>query len=242
MYLIFCIATGLLALVPALGLAQSSSQNEGSTPPRDYSQGSVGRGPLSGGDRAAAVSPASGESHSAVDQQFISQAWQRNMAELELGRLGQQKATNPEVKLLSTKIVEDHTRANEELKEIAKSLSVTSPTALDPKYKETNEKLSQLSGSDFDRAYINEIVTVLGEGMPEFRLETNSGNSRKVKQFAARALPVRQEHLMTAVQILKRLGGPTQPPGLQGTGGGPPPSTPGAAEGGGTGNGAGERR
>jgi putative membrane protein len=241
MYLIFWLATGLLALVPGLGLAQNSSQNERSTPPRDYSQGSVGRGPLSGGDRAAPVSPASGESNSGVDQKFISQAWQRNKAELELARLGQQKATNPGVKLLSTKIVEDHTRANEELKELAQSSNVAIPTTL-AKYHEAKEKLFQLSGSDFDRAYISEIVTVLGEGMPEFTLETNSGNSQRVKQFAAKALPVRQERLMTAVQILKRIGGPTQPPGLQGTGGGPPPSTPGPAEGGDTGNGAGERR
>jgi putative membrane protein len=153
-----------------------------------------------------------------VDQAFISKAAMGGMAEVELGRLAQQKASSKEVKELAAKIVSDHTRSNEELQRIAKSLNVTVPTTVDSKHKDTKERLQKLSGSEFDRTFMNEIVNDHREHIAEFKREANSGNNQQVKQFASKTLPTLEEHLKQAEQTLRSVGG-SQTQGLQGTSG-----------------------
>ncbi len=93
------------------------------------------------------------------DQDFLKKAVIANLAEIELGRLAGQKAQNPEVKQFAQMMVNGHTKALDELKQLAQgSAGAELPSALDEKHLELQQKLSGLSGEEFDREYMAAMV------------------------------------------------------------------------------------
>jgi putative membrane protein len=121
-----------------------------------------------------------------------------SMAEVELGRLATQKASSPEVKQFGQRMVDDHTKANDELKTLAQGKSITIPTDLDAKHQATRDRLSKLSGAAFDRAYMQEMVADHRKNVDEFRKQSQSGKDAEVKAWAAKTLPTLEEHLKMA--------------------------------------------
>src|SRR6267154_6252054 len=85
---------------------------------------------------------------------FSSAAAQGGLTEVELGRLAVQRGSNPAVKSFGQRMIEDHSRANDELKAIATRKNVTLPLDMSSDQKATMEKLSKLSGADFDKEYM----------------------------------------------------------------------------------------
>src|SRR3954471_11179493 len=80
-----------------------------------------------------------------TDQAWVMNVAKDGMAEVELGRLAADKASNADVKKFGQRMVDDHTKANDELKMIASSKNITLPTAVDAKHKATADRLSKLS-------------------------------------------------------------------------------------------------
>src|SRR5206468_12674364 len=78
--------------------------------------------------------------------------------EIQLGQMGSQKATSPEVKSFAQMKVTDHTQANQELMPLAQQLGVQQPTSLDAKHKAVADRLSKLQGAEFDRQYMKAMV------------------------------------------------------------------------------------
>jgi putative membrane protein len=92
------------------------------------------------------------------EQQFTQQAAVAGMAEVELGRLAQQRASNARVKDFARMMVRDHSKANDELKQVAKAQNIQLPTQLDQKHRDLMMRLQQLRGADFDREYMRAMV------------------------------------------------------------------------------------
>jgi predicted outer membrane protein len=92
------------------------------------------------------------------DRDFVNDITIANMAEIELGRMAAQKAANAEVKRFGQMMVDDHTQAGNKLKPIATQHSIPMPTELDDKHRDLRERLSKLSGAEFDREYIQAMV------------------------------------------------------------------------------------
>ena len=109
------------------------------------------------------------------DQQWVMTVAQGGMAEVELGRLASEKASNEQVKEFAKKMVDDHTKANDELKSIASTKNITLPNETDAKHKATMDRLSKLSGDAFDRAYIRDMLTDHRKDVNAFRTESKSG-------------------------------------------------------------------
>ena len=143
------------------------------------------------------------------DANFAIKAAQGGMAEVKLGQLATEKASDPDVKAFGQQMVDDHTKANDKLKEVAKGENITLPTDLDRKHKATYDKLSKLSGADFDRAYVKDMVKDHEEDVKEFQKEANKGKNDKIKGFASETLPVLQSHLDKIKTIQGKLGGST---------------------------------
>ncbi|HJT88907.1 MAG TPA: DUF4142 domain-containing protein [Bryobacteraceae bacterium] len=135
------------------------------------------------------------------DDTFMNKAAQGGMAEVELGQLAQQRASNSAVKEFGTRMVNDHTTVNNELKSIAAKENVTLPTSLDAKDQATYDRLSKLSGADFDRAYMSDMVKDHTADISEFKKEASSGNDPQVKAFASKALPTLESHLKQAKSV-----------------------------------------
>jgi len=134
----------------------------------------------------------------AADQAFVKEAAIGGMAEVELGRLAADKASSADVKKFGQRMVDDHSKANDELKMVAMNKNITLPTAVDAKHKATEDRLSKLSGDAFDRAYMREMVADHVKDVAAFKRESQAGRDADVKAFATKTLPTLQDHLQMA--------------------------------------------
>jgi len=135
---------------------------------------------------------------SSADKSFVEKAAIGGMAEVQMGQLAKQKAASDQVKQFGSRMVDDHSKANDELKQVASSKGITLPTDLDAKHKNKMAKLEKLSGAQFDRAYMDDMVADHKEDVAEFQKQAKSGQDPDIKGFASKTLPTLQEHLNMA--------------------------------------------
>ena len=91
-------------------------------------------------------------------QRFVEKASIVNMAEIQLGQLAAERAQDPQVKQFAQTMVDDHTKAQEQLKTVASDQNIPIPSALDGKHQKLHDKLAKLQGAEFDRAYMDAMV------------------------------------------------------------------------------------
>jgi putative membrane protein len=130
-----------------------------------------------------------------ADRKFMEKAAQGGMAEVELGKLAEDKASNDQVKQFGKRMVDDHSKANDQLKSLAQSKGVTLPTEMDKSAQKERDKLAKLSGADFDREYMKHMVSDHNKDVKEFKSESKSAKDADVKSFAASTLPTLEQHL-----------------------------------------------
>jgi putative membrane protein len=134
----------------------------------------------------------------ASESMFVAKAAHANMAEIELGKMALEKATSEEVKKFAQRMVDDHGKANDELKTLAQNKNFTLPDAPDPQMKAIKDRLSKLSGPSFDRAYMQTMIVDHRKAVSDFRLASKSAKDADVKGWAAKTLPTLEEHLKMA--------------------------------------------
>ncbi|HVN17435.1 MAG TPA: DUF4142 domain-containing protein [Dongiaceae bacterium] len=135
------------------------------------------------------------------DATFLKKAAQGGLTEVELGQLAVQKASSEEVKKFGQRMVDDHSKANEQLKQVAEQEHVQVPTELNAKDKATKARLEKLSGDQFDKAYMSDMVKDHRKDVAEFAHESKMAKNPAVKSFAQQTLPTLKEHLKQAEQI-----------------------------------------
>ncbi len=135
---------------------------------------------------------------------FMNEAAMGGMAEVQLGKLAQEKASNPRVKAFGEMMVRDHSAANDDLKSIAGKKSVTLPADMG-KHQDHYNDLSKKSGHDFDKAYMKMMVDDHQDDIDAFEKTANNGTDPEVKTFASQKLPTLRKHLDSAKAINKSL-------------------------------------
>jgi len=135
------------------------------------------------------------------DATFMKKAARGGTAEVELGQLAVQKASNEQVKQFGQRMVDDHTKANEQLKQVASQKQVDLPQEMSAKDKATKARLEKLSGAQFDRAYMADMVKDHRADVAEFSRESKMAKDPAVKSFAEQTLPTLREHLKEAEKI-----------------------------------------
>jgi putative membrane protein len=180
------------------GQSPSGSSGSGSSPSGGGSAGSPGSMDSGMGNNPDAMSMKKVD-----DKKFLKDAAAGGLAEVEFGKVAAQKGSSEEVKKFGQKMVDDHSKANDELKEVAGKEKIEVPTALTSKEQSKLDKMSKLSGADFDKAYIKDMVRDHEKDVSDFQSEAQSGSSANVKAFATKTLPTLQEHLSMAKDINK---------------------------------------
>jgi putative membrane protein len=137
---------------------------------------------------------------------FASKAAQGGMAEVEMGRLAAQRAGDPEVKAFGERMVSDHSKANAELKSIASKKGLQLPGDLSSEQKSEMDKLTKLSGAEFDKEYMSAMVDDHEEDVKEFETQSKDGNDPDIKTFAGKTLPTLQQHLQLAKSAAQKVG------------------------------------
>jgi putative membrane protein len=143
---------------------------------------------------------------SSHDRTFMKDAAQGGMAEVNLGQLASQNASDPDVKAFGQRMVTDHSKANDQLKQVAAGMNVTLPADVKPSDKAEADRLSKMTGADFDRAYVREMVKDHKKDVAEFQREAKNGHG-DVQSFASTTLPTLQEHLKMAEDLQAKMGG-----------------------------------
>jgi putative membrane protein len=138
------------------------------------------------------------DSHDAL---FMRQAAAAGLAEIQAGRIALEKASSAQVKQLAQRIIDDHTRANDQLTSLAQRRQVTLPTAPMPMQKQEADHLNTLSGASFDQAYAQAMVKDHRDAIKLFGMESHNGADPDLKQFASSTLPALKQHLQMAEQV-----------------------------------------
>jgi putative membrane protein len=140
----------------------------------------------------------------ADDKGFAQKAATGGQAEVALGQLASEKATDPKVKEFAQRMVTDHGQANQQLEQIASKKELDLPKMVPTEAQEEHDKLAKLSGAQFDKEYMRFMVKDHQQDAEDFQKAQNEVADPDLKQFATQTLPIIQEHLKMAQQLAGR--------------------------------------
>jgi putative membrane protein len=138
------------------------------------------------------------------DKTFVREAATGGMAEVELSKIAQ-KSENADVKRFAERMIEDHTKANDQLTSIATGLGVEMPKTVDSEHQRMREKLQTLHGKAFDDQYTRDMVEDHNKAVKLFQQEERSGHNTELKEFAQKTLPTLEEHQKMALELSRKL-------------------------------------
>lgn len=139
---------------------------------------------------------------SSRDRNFVMQAAQTGMLEVQLGRLAVQRGSSPGVKQYGQEMVEEHTQKNQELMQLAMQKGQEVPTEMSSQNKALTDRLSRLSGTSFDAAYKQAMIDSHNQAIALFQAQSQQGQDPELKAWAAQTLPNLQAHLQMVNQML----------------------------------------
>ena len=130
---------------------------------------------------------------------FIKEAIQGNLAEVQVGQLAQEKGAIQGVRDFGAMLAKDHQMANEKATQVAQHLSVTPPDKPGLKQKAVYEKLSRLSGAQFDREFTKSMVKDHQDDIAKYQKESQLNGA--AADYAKETLPKLHEHLKMAEEL-----------------------------------------
>lgn len=196
------IAGGMLLCIP-FAAAQSPNgqqQQQPQTPSPTQQTTQPGMSPL---DRETDAQQQQ-DTAQMMDKEFVQKAVQGNLAEVQMGQLALQKSNNDDVKQFAQKMVDDHTKLEDQMKQVAQQLKVKAPDSPSSKQKSAMKKLQALNGDDFDKAYIKEMVKDHEQDDKAFKEEAKNSPNPGMKQVVGQDEQVINHHLEMIQQIAQK--------------------------------------
>jgi putative membrane protein len=154
----------------------------------------------------SAAPHATGGTLAPADRHFVTEAAVGGLAEVELGKMAVDKASNADVKQFGQRMVDDHSKANDELRSWASSNGVTLPPETGATEKAVENRLSKLSGDAFDRAYMSAMVQDHTKDVAAFQQASKTAKNADLKAWAGKTLPTLQDHKKMAQDVKTKLG------------------------------------
>ena len=142
------------------------------------------------------------------DKMFLRKAAEGGIAEVKLGQLAAQKASSDDVKALGQKMVDDHTKLNLEMAQVADSMGVMLPKSMNKEDQAEYHKLNALSGNDFDTEYLTFMVKDHHKDLHEFRIEAASPTDPTLHNEVVKAQGVIHEHTVMVDKLARERGIP----------------------------------
>ncbi|HEX6078378.1 MAG TPA: DUF4142 domain-containing protein [Methylomirabilota bacterium] len=154
---------------------------------------------VAGSGLAAAQSPRG--TLSSGDRKFVEEAAEGGRMEVELGQMAKQKASNDAVKQFGERMATDHSKANQELAQLASGKGIELPKQPGRTAQSEQDRLSKASGSTFDREYVKMMVKDHEKDVAAFKRASKDAKDPDVKAWAAKTLPTLEDHLKSIKQI-----------------------------------------
>ena len=142
------------------------------------------------------------------DKMFLRKAAEGGIAEVKLGQLAVQKGSSDEVKAFGQKMVDDHTKMNLEIAQVADSMGVMLPKSLNKEDQAEYDKLNGLSGNEFDIEYLTFMVRDHHKDLHEFRMEAASPTDAALHNEVVKAHGVIHDHTVMVDRLARAKGIP----------------------------------
>jgi len=139
------------------------------------------------------------------DKKFLAMAAQSDQNEIALSQLAEEKATNPAVKAFAEKMVKEHTHMTESMKPFAESWGLAASTGPDADHQKELDKLNGLSGADFDKEYIDQMVTDHAKALSAFTSEAKDTKDVKFRAAVIKGKTRVAAHKNMAYDLKKKL-------------------------------------
>ncbi|RYD79228.1 MAG: DUF4142 domain-containing protein [Verrucomicrobiaceae bacterium] len=147
------------------------------------------------------------EKVTAMDKAWAQMTAMSDMAEIKLSKAAQEKATSEEVKQFAAKMIEDHTKSSQELKQIASQCKIDLKVEVPEAKKDMLQEITQKSGAEFDQAYMEHQLAAHRMAVAHFQNGAELLKNQELQRFAQKTLPVIQGHL---TMLQKQSGHTTQ--------------------------------
>lgn len=141
-----------------------------------------------------------------IDREFLEQAVQSNLTEIQLGELARDRATNPDVKAYAEMMIAEHTTAHTDLRNRATARKWTIKDVLNDENQTKKDNLSKLTAADFDRAYMRSQVADHQVTAGKFATQIDQGTDAELKLYATQYKPNIDKHLVDAQNLVAQLG------------------------------------
>jgi putative membrane protein len=140
-------------------------------------------------------------------EDFVKEVAISDMFELESSKLAEANAEDANIKAFATEMTRDHSATSTELKGLVSSgkVKVEMPTALDSSHQRKLDTLKGLKGAAFDKQYDSDQESAHKSAVSVFERYSKGGDNADLKAFAAKTLPLLQEHLKKAQDIAQDL-------------------------------------
>jgi putative membrane protein len=183
----------------------SGMNHSGHTDMNQQGQQTNSGGQMTSTGRYAAMGVTSGSLHK-KDMKFVMMANSSNTMELQLSQMALQKATNQAVKDFATMMVEHHTMAGQQMKQLLSTKGAMIPdSAILSRHRVRMEMLQNLQGAEFDRAYMRIMVDAHEEDVDEYEDETTDARDADIRAFATKMLPILRTHYTRSKEIRRQL-------------------------------------
>jgi putative membrane protein len=139
------------------------------------------------------------------DKKFLATASQSDVNEIALSKVAVEKASNPAVKAFAQKMVAEHTKMSASMKPFADEWGVTPPAGVDDDHQKELDKLNGLSGADFDKEYIDQMVTDHAKALRAFASEVKVATDAKFKAAVLKGKTMVAAHKNMAYDLKKKL-------------------------------------
>jgi putative membrane protein len=143
----------------------------------------------------------SSPSISTEDNKFLTAVTESNLTEIRSGQDATTMSQNAEIKKFGKTLSEDHDKAGKEVKAVADKVGFTAPTELDESHKSTVESLAKKTGTDFDKAFLEDQIKGHKDAIDAANDEISKGSNADVKALATKLLPTLQGHLKMADEL-----------------------------------------
>lgn len=139
------------------------------------------------------------------DKKFLAAAAQGDVNEIKISELAQEKATNPAVKAFANKMVVEHKKLSASLKPYAEKAGLNAPEDMDDSHKDDYKKLSGLSGNDFDKQYMDDMVSDHSKALDAFTSEAKDSKDARLKATVIKGKTAVAAHKNMAYDLKKKL-------------------------------------
>jgi len=135
------------------------------------------------------------------DLTFLRKAAGAGMAEVALGQLAAKHGHSERVRKFGQRMVDDHSKANKQLMEIARRKGMTFSAKMGATHQKLMDRLREKRGAAFDREFARHMVRDHKEVVALFKKQARHGKDADLRAFASRTLPTLEDHLKMARRL-----------------------------------------